>query len=330
MAFRQIEGSKKQLLKTLKQPNDVMLTNIPDDWRYWLRLFSFFLCTLTLSVAGLPVLLGALFTMGLVYAPCNDPHLTPADYGYPGESVTLQARAGGVFKGYFIPGANGATVIIPPAYTSGRGARLPEAAILARQGYAIFLFESRRCAGMGPLSLGYLEVDEVADVLDYLSTRADTDPNRIGIYGFSSAGATSIMAAARFPQIQAVVAEGGYGDFLENALGRETGHGFNAYFLTLYRWAVQLTYRWLIGLDMEKLSPVTVIGDISPHPILLIYGSREASLAGGSQQLAAAGDNAELWVVEGAGHGEYFSVAPQAYESRIVTFFNQALLQAED
>lgn len=277
------------------------------------------------------MLLGALFTIGLVYAPCNDHHLTPADYGYLGESITLQARAGGAFRGYFIPGSNGATIIMPPAYTGGRGVRLREAAILARQGYAIFLFESRRCAGMGPLSLGYLEVDEVADVLDYLSTRADVDLTRVGIYGFSSAGATSIMAAAQFPQIRAVVAEGGYGNFLENALGRDEARpGFSAYFLAMYRWAVRLTYRLLIGLDMEKLSPVTVIDNISPRPILLIYGSREASLPGGRQQLAAAGDNAELWVVEGAGHGEYFTVASEAYESRIVTFFNQALLQVGD
>lgn len=242
----------------------------------------------------------------------------------------VQARNGGSFRGYFIPGTNGATIIVPPPFSGGRSVRLPEAAILVRHGYAIFMFESRRCAGMGPLSLGYHEVDEVADALDYLNTRADVDPTRIGIHGFSSAGATSIMATARLPELRAVVAEGGYGDFIRNSFNRHTDDIFTAYFFTLFRWAVGVTYGLVTGLDINQLSPVSVIGEIAPRPILLIYGSREVSLPGGQQQKAAAGDNAQLWIVEGAGHGNYLTVAPEAYEDHIVTFFDKALLEIGD
>jgi pimeloyl-ACP methyl ester carboxylesterase len=298
--------------------------------RYWLRLLAFFAATLTIALLSTPILLGALFTLGLVYAPCGDNGLTPADYGYPGEATTLQARAGGSFKAYFIPGKNGATIIMPPAYISGLSGRLPEAVMLARHGYAVFLFESRRCAGMGPLSLGYLEVDEVADALVYLSGRPDVNPTKIGVYGFSSAGATAIMAAARFPQIRAVVAEGGYGDFVDDTMGNEPEGSLRTYFFRLYHWSAQSTYRLIFGLDMRRLSPVAVIGQITPRPILLIYGSREVSLPGGRQQLAAAGDNAQLWVVEGAGHGNYLAVAPTAYETRVTAFFNKALLGTEN
>jgi dipeptidyl aminopeptidase/acylaminoacyl peptidase len=199
--------------------------------------------------------------------------------------------------------------------------------MLARHGYAVFTFEARPCAGMGPLSLGYAEVDEVADALDYLLGRPEVDPRRIGIYGFSSAGATSLMAATRLPQLQAVVAEGGYSDF-EDFVDHELGRGLvqrgEFYFLPLYRWGFHLAYRWIAG-DLAKLSPVTVISQIRPRPILLVYGSQEKSLPEGYQQLQAAGNNAELWVVEGAGHGTYRQVAPQAYEERIVAFFDKAL-----
>jgi dienelactone hydrolase len=115
---------------------------------------------------------------------------TPGDYGHSWEDVTIQARAGGRFRAYFIPGTNGAAVIIPPPYGSGRGNQLHEGDVLVRHGYAVFSFESRRCAGMGSLSLGYEEMDEVRDALDYLRARDDIDPDRIGILGFSSAGAT--------------------------------------------------------------------------------------------------------------------------------------------
>ncbi|MBI1877298.1 MAG: dienelactone hydrolase family protein, partial [Chloroflexi bacterium] len=185
---------------------------------------------------------------------------------------------------------------------------------------------SRRCAGMGGLSLGYREVDEVADALDYLQIRPEVDPERIGVYGFSSAGATAIMAAARLPQLKAVVAEGGYGDFAEETLTLvAVPRSLGDYFQIEYFWSIRQFYALLTGLDINLLSPEDVIGQISPRPILLIYGSKEVSLAGAHRQQAAAGKNADLWVVEGAGHGNYFDVASKEYETRLTTFFDQSL-----
>ncbi|MBN1221422.1 MAG: prolyl oligopeptidase family serine peptidase [Anaerolineae bacterium] len=298
----------------------------PHNRRYWLRLGRLFVFALAIALLALPVCIGIFTALGLLYAPCAESPLTPADFGYHWEDVTLQARAGGTFRGYFIPGTNGATVVIPPSLNSGRGNRLPIADLLFRHGYSVFIFESRRCAGIGPLSLGYHEVDEVADAVDYLLTREDVDPDRIGVHGFSSAGATAIMAAARLPSLRAVIAEGGYGDFEENALGTDYGDSLLAsYFEFLFRGALKLTYRLVIGDNIQQLSPVATIGEIAPRPILLIYGSKEASLGGARQLKLAAGDNAELWIVASAGHGNYLQVAPDEYERRVVSFLNEAL-----
>jgi pimeloyl-ACP methyl ester carboxylesterase len=293
--------------------------------QYWLRLLGFFVSVLTVALATLPLLIGAGSTFALLYMPCHDSNVTPAEYGYAWEDIIVQTRAGDSFRGYFISGANGATVIMPPAMASGRGSRLHEAAVLLRHGYAVFAYESRRCAGQGPLTLGFREVEDVADAVDYLVTRPDVDPERIGVHGFSSAGATAIMATARLPALRAVVAEGGYGDFVENTIGSSNACGLTAYFELGFSWSTQLTYRLITGLDMDQLSPRRVISDIAPRPILLIYGSRERSLIGGRQQKAAAGTNAELWIVPEAGHGNYLTIAPEAYEARVVEFFDQAL-----
>lgn len=295
---------------------------------YWLRLAGFFMAVLVLALLGVPVLSGFLLAAGLVYSPCGDRGITPAEYGFAYEEITLPARVGGNFRGYFVPGTNGAAVIIIPALNAGRDCRLREAMLLAQHGYSILAFESRRCAGMGGVSLGYKEVDEVADGLDYLLTRPEIDPQRIGVYGFSAAGATAIMAAARLPQLRAVVAEGGYGDFSEGVLGAGTGSsGAVRFFERLLVWSFRQSYRLLTGVDIRQLSPLNVIGRIAPRPILLIYGGREVSLAGAYQQQAAAGANAELWIVAGAGHGTYFDVAPQAYKVKLVTFFDNSLPQ---
>ncbi|MCG3212197.1 MAG: hypothetical protein FOGNACKC_05845 [Anaerolineae bacterium] len=297
-------------------------------FRYWLRLALFFGATLVVALAIVPALFGALTTLGLLYAPCSPAAATPADFGLNAEPVTIATGAGGAFAGYFIPGSNGATALMPPPFTSNRSVRLPEAALLARHGYAVLTFESRRCAGLGPLSLGASEVREVTAALDYLSARPEVDSTRIGIHGFSSAGATAILAAAADLRLRAVVAEGGYSDFMAGAVGYgDPARPFSVYFMALYRAAMRATYRLVTGASIDNLRPVAEIGRIAPRPVLLIYGSREPSLAGGRQQVAAAGPSAQLWVVEGASHGDYMQVAPAEYERRLVEFFDAALLR---
>ena len=303
-----------------------MTSKIQHNRHYWLRLITFFVVAVSTALISLPLLAGVLTAWGLLYAPCGTSAKTPADYGLPAEAVTLAARAGGSFTGTFIPGDNGAVIIMPPPFNGDRHARLPEAAMLHRHGYSVFLFDSRRCAGMGPLSLGYNEVDEVADALDYVATRPEVDPNRIGLHGFSSAGATSIMAAARYPQVQAVVAEGGYADFSRTAMGEtvQIRHLADA-FLWLYRAGLRATYRVVIGAGLEQLSPLSVIDQLAPRPLLLIYGSNEASLPGARLQVQAAGPSAALWVVEGAGHGNYLRVAPAGVRAAVWwRFFEEA------
>jgi hypothetical protein len=284
------------------------------------------LILIALTVLLVPIVLGIVTTYFLLYPSCGETPYTPADLGLPYEDVTIQARAGGAFRAYFVPGvepANGAAIIIAPTTAHGRGSRLHLVDLYARHGYAVITYESRRCADMGALSLGYRETDEVGDVLDYLLTRDDVSPDRIGLTGFSSAGAASIMAAARFPEIAAVVAEGGYDDFAEGSIRLGTGGLLES----VYKWSVVISYRVLAGESIHKLSPLDMIGDIYPRPILLIYGSRETTLDGARRQQAAAGNNADLWVVEGAGHGQYWTVAEDAYKQRVIAFFDTALLQ---
>ncbi len=295
--------------------------------RYWRRLFIVTVILLLAAVIGMPVVGGWLITYGLTHGPCSDDPRTPADFGHVYEDVRVPADGEHGFRAYFIPGENRATVIIPPPTSSGRGNRLHEADVLARNGYAVLIYESRRCAGMGPISLGYQEVNEVGDALAYLQSRPDVDPDRIAVFGFSSAGATSVMAGARYPALRAVIAEGGYGDFAEGAVGLGTV-GDNP-LETIFKWSLAVSYRVITGVDIDRLSPQDVIGQIAPRPVLLVYGSEERSLAGAYDQLAAAGDNAELWVVPGAHHGDYVYVAANEYERRLIAFLDKALFGAQ-
>jgi fermentation-respiration switch protein FrsA (DUF1100 family) len=269
----------------------------------------------------LPLGAGAVGMWALTHPGCSSVfHVAPL-LTFEYEDVVIPSREEGVtLHGYYIPSQNGAHVIFPPAYGGGAYARLDEAEVLALHGYGLLGFESRSCAGKVN-TLGYREVDDLAGALDWLLACDGVDPDRIGVHGFSSAGATAIMAAAQRAELRAVVAEGGYHDLGPGTLG-EGGN----FLVALSRLGSEITYRLVTGVSIRAASPVKVIGQIAPRPILLIYGSREVSLQGAREQLAAAGGAAELWVVEGAGHGDYLYVAPDEYEQRVVAFFDAALL----
>lgn len=295
------------------------------DRGYWLRLWRLTAtalgATLLLMLVAMPAIFGALGMWSLTHTPCADTGLTPANYGREYEDVTISSgEAGGAHRGFYIPSRNGAHVIFPPAFGGGRDGRLAEANVLIERGYGVLTFESRSCMGRVN-TLGYREVDDVAGALDWLLARPDVDAARIGVHGFSSAGATAIMAAARRPELRAVVAEGGYHDLGRGSIG-EGGNIVE----TIARITAKMTYRLATGVDVSAVSPVSVIGQIAPRPILLIYGTDEVSLPGAREQLAAAGGNAQLWEVPRAWHGGYLAVAPAEYAQRVVAFFDAALL----
>ncbi|PJF44987.1 MAG: hypothetical protein CUN55_01215 [Phototrophicales bacterium] len=265
--------------------------------------------------------IGAISATALVYAPCNNNGMS-LDDTYEWESFTLSARDGGRFRGYFIHGTNGATVIFPPNFTAGRNSRLFEALPFVDAGYNVVVYESRRCANMGPLSLGYEEVSEVADVLDYLALRGDVDMAHIGVHGFSSAGATAIMAAAQYPQIKAVVAVGNYADM--NAILDADVEGVRHFFYMLYQHGFRFTYQLWVGNSLDTLKPIEVIDQIYPRPILLIYGSEEPGALTSEALMMRADENATLWILEGEGHGSYRRRTD--YSQRTIAFFDQHLL----
>lgn len=291
------------------------------DREYWLRLIRFAVIAFIATLLLTPFLFGAFGMWALTYGPCAEVGYTPAELGYDYEDIIIESReVGGMHRGFYIPSKNGAHIIFPPALHGGRDGRLPEAHILAQHGYGIVTFESRSCMGRVN-TLGYREVEDLAGALDWLLSREGVDSARIGVHGFSSAGATAVMGAAQLPALRAVLAEGGYHDLGPGTLG--VGGSFPE---ALARMGAELAYRLSTGISIREVSPVSVIDQIAPRPILLIYGSDEPSVYGAYEQLETAGDNAELWVVEGARHGGYLALAPEEYEQRVVEFFDAALL----
>jgi len=269
-----------------------------------------------------PMVFGTRFMGGLIAPDCGGETTPPMPY----EDVSFPSTEfpGHATSGYFIPanGSNGATVIVLPTGSAGRGDRMAEIAVYHDAGINVLSYSSRACVGNVGSTLGYKEAKQVGDALAYLMTQRDVDASRIAIHGFSAGGAAAIMAAAQFSVIKAVVAEGGYHDF---AVEVDQNANNVLWFAPFFRLGARLSYRLTTGDDLSVLSPVSLIGQIAPRPILLIYGTNEPSLPGARLELVAARSNATLWEVPGATHGSYIYTAPDEYKQRVTAFITAAL-----
>lgn len=302
--------------------------------RRLLRLLIMAVIAIGLAVVVTPFGLGAATMWRLIHPGCSQDARTPADYDLPNyQDVSIPAHIGGSYRGFFIRGSNGATVIVPPPFNSSRAGMMAEASLLAKDGFNVLIFESRLCAGHDVISLGYNEIDDVGDALTYLKQNPDKLPvnmDKIALHGFSSAGATSTMATARYPEIHALLSEGGYHN-IDEQLGLQRATGF---FDGLMLMGTRVAYRVGAGVDASMLVPIQAIKNIPPRPIFLVYGSKESSLPGAREQLATARSAAsaldgiiELWVVPGAGHGGYLAaVGADEYKRHVLPYYHCALL----
>src|SRR5689334_11953426 len=125
--------------------------------RYWFRLIRLFSIALIAGLLLPPLGLGVFVMWGLTHPTCNSGG-TPTQFGMPFEEITFPSTRGVTQQGYFIPGTNGATVIIAPAFGNGCGGDLHYADIFNRAGFNVITFNGRACTNYGRISLGYVEV----------------------------------------------------------------------------------------------------------------------------------------------------------------------------
>jgi uncharacterized protein len=216
-------------------------------------------------------------------------------------------------QGWWRPPENGVAVLLLGGLGASRDSMLPQAQILAANGYGALTLDYRHCAGKIS-ALGYRETAE----LDAMAAFAQLQPGveHTVVLGFSVGGAAALMGAAENQHIEAVIAEGNYANLKDEITAGSTTP------LSL-RWQIQhsiLLGYWLrTGTPPALVSPLDAIPFISPRPILFIHGEEEIERTRGKAQFAAA-ENAELWVVPSARHGAYLQIDPKAYEERVIQF----------
>jgi pimeloyl-ACP methyl ester carboxylesterase len=296
------------------------------DWRRFIRLGITALVELVIIFSFAHFWLAWEYVHVILNPGCQGDRVSLEIYGFPSEPIEFISRNGPVLRGWFSRGSLHPEIVIIalPGHAGNTYFALPEAQILAQAGYSTLLFEHRSCADPSlQASTGYYESYDVLGAIDFLRSRPDIE--HIGAVGISEGGTAIILAAAQEPALEAIIPMGGYTSLEEDILDpRDQLSLYDRFYRQLVLWAMD----WQLGVPASASSPVSVIGQIAPRPVLLIYGEYET--ANGQALYAAANEPKELWIVPGAGHAGYILAQPDEYQQRILTFFSTAFNTSSD
>lgn len=286
--------------------------------RYWLRLLAFFLGLLV----GLPLAIVVISANATVMSYVGSAHTTivrPSDLPATTQDVAFLGGDNLTLRGWYIPPQNNSVIILLHGYFSDRTSTVFQARYLAQAGYGVLLYDERGAGESdgSQRTFGWRDVDDVAGALAFLKDKAKT----FGIFGCSVGGQIALRAAAQFPQLSAVVADG---PAVLSVDDMPPAAGWQDYLPLTYDWLVDRLIEAHVGMAVP-FSVMTTIGKIAPRPILLLSGALGNEKAHIQLYQQAAGSNAQMWVVPGSTHCDGPSTDPTEYASRMLNFFNKSL-----
>ncbi len=289
-----------------------------NTWRYWRNLLLFGLLGIGLV---LPLALLRSAYQGATYY-VHPPRLerrdddTPAALDIAYTDLTLTTADGLHLAAWYTPPQNDAIILVGHGFGSHRLSRIH--ALFARHGYGVVSWDFRAHGdSAGDLcTIGYNEWLDVAAALDFAQAQGAI---AIGAWGESMGGAAILRAAARRPEIAAVVTDSTFAtieDELEAAVR-----------IAPMRPMVRFFAEREAGIRLMELRPVDEIGRLSPRPVFIIHGEADsvAPVAAAHRLYAAAGEPRTLWIEPGVEHIRMSKAHPEQYEQRVIAFFDAAL-----
>jgi fermentation-respiration switch protein FrsA (DUF1100 family) len=258
----------------------------------------------------------------------------PGRHGIAYQAVSFASPLDGAsLKGWYMASSRptGRAIVIVPGIDNNRlvsGIALGLAPGLLASGFDVLTFDLRGEGESGgdPITFGAHEHWDVLGAVQVVQAHGD---RQVAVLGFSLGAASAILAAARSPDIVAVVADSSFAD-LTDTLTREL-EGSDHLPGPVAAYALAL-YRLMSGTDPGDVAPERLVAAIAPRPVLLIQGTADQTVpASDSDRLLAAAATAttERWLVAGGRHAESYFVDPQAYLSRVASFFSASMPEGE-
>jgi pimeloyl-ACP methyl ester carboxylesterase len=236
--------------------------------------------------------------------------------------VRLSGSDGVALQGWYVPGRNGAAIIVLHGSHGDRSDTIRHLQLLSRLGYAVLAYDAR---GHGESSgitnaLGWNSDPDLRGAVAFLRRQAGVDSDRIAALGLSRGGEQALRAAADGVPLRAVVADGAGASTLGDS--QITEHGPAAPIAYSTTWLTMRAAELITG-EQEPPPLQNTVGRIDV-PVLLIASGRAGELETDRVYQARIGGRATLWHIADAGHTEALQLHPAAYQAHVGTFLAAA------
>ncbi len=231
------------------------------------------------------------------------------------EEDGISHRQVSVVAWYFPGKLPDVVVIIPPA-GAPETAMIPYVKFLLGAGYTVVAVYSANNPSYG-INWGMLKRKFA---LATARTLMDDGFKNIAALGISEGAAGAIMAQAQQPVFTAIVADSSYANLEQLFMRSPSMARLNPAFLSTVMWEAQFWF----GRNLDKISPATDAGNLGACALLIIQNRDDqvTPLADGKALLAAAGFNAQMWVVPSGGHADAIFEDPKGYAARVIKFLD--------
>ncbi len=165
--------------------------------------------------------------------------------------------------------------------------------------------------------------EDMTTAVHFLQGRTEVDPRRIGGLGLSLGGMVIVEAAARTPDIRAVISDGADAAALDDYMPLPPQYQY---------WTPMIPEVWMTERFTEffggtpRTSMKQAVQKIAPRSLLLISADEDIERFLNRRYYEIAGPTAELWALQGAGHCEGLSAYPEEYTRRMISFYDKNLL----
>ena len=254
------------------------------------------------------------------------------------EVVTFPSREPGVtLSGWYVEADPSApAVVLTHGIGTGKiaGNILLPAGMLYKNGFNVLIYDLRNHGTSdsdgGRTSVGNKEYMDVLGAWDYLVNGRGFDPERVGVFGVSLGGGSTMNAFAEEPRIPALLADSPFAD-LQQIISEEL---VRTNYPTFLAPAGIISARAIAGVDLLEHSPKDAVLNAGDRPMFIIHGVNDERVnvhhARDLEALAQeTGANLTVWYVEDAKHVQSIFVQPEEYELKIADFFRRTLSAGE-
>src|SRR5512138_1865812 len=293
-------------ISVLKQP----VKSARKGWVYWMRLLLAAILTLLFAAVGTVVGVSYNQTTGYLHP---ERHVASGDFlranGIQFHDIELTTEDGVKLSAWYTPPQNGAVILVAHGYGDKRSEDFY--ALFASHGYGVIAWDFRAHGKSGGefSTLGYYETLDAKAALDFALAQPGVE--QVGGWGGSMGAVTMIRAAARYPKIEALVADSPFAT-LEEELNLQIP-------IPWMRPLIRFFAEREAGISLDQVRPIDDIGLISPRPVFLIQGldDRMVLLDSGQRLYDAAGEPRQLWLEEGIPHLNMYIYRKAEYTERV-------------